>query len=73
MRTDEIRHNRSQSLSIGRRGKLHSSGCRTEYLARAYACDDMALSAQDAADRCALRAMSVLWQALAQRAAAKQS
>lgn len=69
MRTHETRHNRSQNLGAGRLAAAR----RTAYLARAYACHEMAASAEDARDQRALRAMTVLWQALAQRASAKQS
>ena len=41
---------------------------RAAYLAQAYACQDMALRADDAGDRCALRAMTLIWEALAERA-----
>jgi hypothetical protein len=41
---------------------------RSAYLAQAYACQDMALQAEDAGDRCALRAMTLIWEALAERA-----
>jgi hypothetical protein len=42
----------------------------TEYLAQAYSCHDMALRAEDARDRCALQAMTLIWEALAERAKA---
>ena len=38
---------------------------RTEYLARAYACRDMAVQARDAHDAQLLHAMTLLWQILA--------
>jgi hypothetical protein len=40
---------------------------RTEYLARAYACGDMALRALDADDAQLLRAMTIVWQILADK------
>jgi hypothetical protein len=40
---------------------------RTEYLARAYACGDMALRADDAADKTMLHAMALVWRVLARR------
>ena len=43
---------------------------RTEYLARAYACRDMAVRARDAHDAQFLRAMTTVWQILADRCAA---
>jgi len=41
---------------------------RTAYLAHAYACHEMALRTGDADDRAALRAMTLVWEVLAQRA-----
>jgi len=43
---------------------------RVEYLSHAYACHDMAQVAEDAHDRHVLQAMTILWEALAQRASA---
>jgi len=66
-----------QEAAIGRTEdfgpRRRVSGRRTEYLGYAYACHDMALSAQDAQDRRTLHAMAILWQALAQRAVGQQS
>jgi len=59
-------------FETGRR-RRRASPRRTEYLAHAYACHDMALSAEDAGEQRALRAMTMLWQALAQRASVRQS
>ena len=70
MQARQIPNNRSQNLSFGRR---HTTARRTEYLARAYACRDMAVAADDERDRRVLRAMTLLWQALAQRASARRS
>jgi len=85
IRTRDICHNRSQSLSSGAdpstavlrldgsRPRRHAVGRHADYLAHAYACHDMALAADDACDQRALLAMSALWQALAQRTPVKQS
>lgn len=40
---------------------------RTEYLARAYACRDMAMHALDPYDAQLLRAMTLVWQILGDR------
>jgi hypothetical protein len=44
---------------------------RTEALAKAYACQDMALRADNTEDRKALRGMTAVWMILAQRASPK--
>ena len=52
------------SLSVWReRAKARER--RTEYLARAYGCRDMAARALDAHDAQLLRAMTIVWQLLA--------
>lgn len=55
------------SLYVARKG-AKAQELRTEYLAHAYACHDMAQCAEDARDKTALRTMALLWEALAQRA-----
>ncbi|MGB9365031.1 MAG: hypothetical protein WCE79_03355 [Xanthobacteraceae bacterium] len=44
-----------------------AQGRRTEYLARAYRCRDMAVRARDAHDAQFLRAMTTVWQVLADK------
>jgi hypothetical protein len=44
---------------------------RTESLERAYACQDMALRADNTEDRTALRGMATVWMILAQRTSPK--
>ena len=56
------------SLSV-RRERANARARRTEYLARAYACDDMAARALDAHDARLLRAMTLVWQLLADKGA----
>jgi hypothetical protein len=51
-------------LSV-RRAKAKARGRRTEHIARAYRCCDMAVRARDAHDAQFLRAMSIVWQILA--------
>ena len=54
------------SLSV-RREKTNARERRTEYLARAYGCRDMAAQAFDAHDAQFLRGMTIVWQVLAGR------
>ena len=54
------------SLSVWR-DRAKAQGRRTEYLARAYACGDMAVRARDARDAQFLRAMTIVWQVLADK------
>lgn len=56
------------SLSV-RRERAKARERRTEYLARAYACRDMAVRARDAHDAQLLRAMTIVWQLLADKGA----
>jgi hypothetical protein len=52
-----------------RSSRRHAAQRRTAYLAHAYACQEMALRADDPADADALRAMTLVWQVLAERIA----
>ena len=56
------------SLSV-RRERANARERRTECLARAYACQDMAARARDAHDAQFLRAMTIVWQLLADKSA----
>ena len=56
------------SLSV-RRERAQARERRTEYLARAYGCRDMAARALDAHDAQLLRAMTIVWQVLADKCA----
>ena len=56
------------SLSV-RRDRATARERRTEYLARAYACGDMAARTLDAHDARFLRAMTIVWQVLAEKGA----
>ena len=47
------------------RDRAKAQGRRTEYLARACRCGDMAVRARDAHDAQFLRAMTIVWQILA--------
>jgi hypothetical protein len=56
----------AQPLSLSaRRERAQARERRTEYLARAYGCRDMAARALDAHDAQVLRAMTIVWQLLA--------
>ena len=58
--------NGAQPLSLSAwRENAKARERRTEYLARAYACRDMAVRALDAHDAQVLRAMTIVWQVLA--------
>jgi hypothetical protein len=57
-----------QSLSVWRE-RAQTREHRTEYLARAYSCHDMALRALDAHDAQLLGAMSIVWHLLAHQCA----
>ena len=46
---------------------------RTEYLAHAYACHDMALRALDAGDKRTLHGMAIVWQILAGKVLAQRA
>jgi hypothetical protein len=60
-----------QPLSLAvRRKRAKARERRTEYLARAYGCRDMAARALDTHDAQFLRAMTIVWQILADRCAA---
>lgn len=60
----------AQPLSLAaRRERAQARERRTEYLARAYACRDMAVRAPDASDAQLLRAMTIVWQLLADKGA----
>lgn len=60
-----------QPLSLAvRRERAKARERRTEYLARAFGCRDMAARALDARDAQFLRAMTIVWQILADRCAA---
>ncbi len=56
-------------LSV-RRARAKARGRRTEYIARAYRCGDMAVRAGSAHDARFLRAMAIVWQVLADNDAA---
>ena len=56
------------SLSV-RRERAKAKERRAEYLARAYQCRDMAVQACDAHDAQFLRAMTIVWQLLADKSA----
>jgi len=56
------------SLSV-RRERAQARECRIDYLARAYACRDMAERALDAHDAQFLRAMTIVWRLLADKGA----
>src|SRR4051812_12059574 len=58
------------SLAVSN-GRSRTPDRRTGCLAKAYACGDMALRADDADDRKKLRAMATVWLILAQREAPK--
>ena len=60
----------AQPLSLSaRRERAKARERRAEYLARAYACRDMAARARDAHDAQVLRAMTIVWQLLADKCA----
>ena len=60
----------AQPLSLSAwRERAQARERRTEYLARAYACRDMAVRALDAQDAQFLRAMTIVWQLLADKGA----
>ena len=56
------------SLSV-RRERAQAQERRIDYLARAYACRDMAARTLDAHDARFLRAMTIVWQLLADKGA----
>ena len=56
------------SLSV-RRERAKARERRTEYMARAYGCRDLAARALDAHDAQFLRAMTIVWQVLADKCA----
>jgi hypothetical protein len=63
---------RHLSLAVSH-GRPRTADRRTGYLAQAYACADMALRADDAEDKKALRGMTTVWMILAQRAASTRA
>jgi hypothetical protein len=66
MRSTTETSDRPLLLSVWRAGRK-AQGRRTEYLARAYRCGDMAVRACDAHDAQFLRAMTTVWQVLADK------
>lgn len=50
-----------------RRERATTQARRIDYLARAYACRDMAVQANDPSDAQFLRAMTIVWQILADK------
>jgi hypothetical protein len=56
----------------GWRARAKARGRRTEYLARAYRCGDMAVRAGDGHDAQFLRAMTIVWQVFADQVFAEQ-
>lgn len=58
----------SSSLLIWRE-RAEARARRTEYLARAHACRDMAVRAHDTQDKQFLRAMTMVWRSLADKCA----
>jgi hypothetical protein len=64
MRSAPETSDRAWPLSV-RRATAKARGRRTEHLARAYRCGDMAVQARDAHDADFLRAMTIVWQILA--------
>jgi hypothetical protein len=56
------------SLSVWRE-RAQARERRTEYMARAYACRDMAMRALDPYDAQLLRAMTLVWQVLGDKSA----
>ena len=54
------------------RAEVKARGRRIEYLARAYRCGDMAVRAGDAQDAQFLRAMTIVWQVLADQVLAEK-
>ena len=66
MRSAAEPSDRPLPLSVWR-GRAKARARRAEYLARAYRCGDMAARASSAHDAQFLRAMTIVWQALADR------
>jgi hypothetical protein len=64
MRSTTETSDRSLPLSVWR-ARAKARGRRTEYMARAYRCGDMAVRASSAHDAQFLRAMTIVWQVLA--------
>jgi hypothetical protein len=59
----------TEVLRLAGRASRRDAARRTDYLAHAYACHDMALRACDAEDEKVLRAMTLVWQILSDRCA----
>lgn len=72
MRSSGETSGRAVSLSVWRE-RAQARKRRTEYLARAYACRDMAVRDPDAHDAQLLGGMTIVWQLLADRGGGAQS